>query len=50
MMHPRLYRAACSALLGFKAGEVIYHDPRLIEWLLILRYYILGVICGAAVN
>ena len=27
MMHPRLYRAACSALLGPKGGDLINHDP-----------------------
>ena len=29
MMHPRLYRAACSALLGLKVGEV--NDPETAE-------------------
>ena len=31
MMHPRLYRAACSALLGPKGGDLIDHDPAAAE-------------------
>ena len=30
-MHPRLYRAACSALLGLQVGEVIDHYPEIAE-------------------
>ena len=30
-MHPRLYRAACSALLGPKGGDLIDHDPAAAE-------------------
>jgi len=31
MMHPRLYRAACSALFGPKGGDLIDHDPAAAE-------------------